>query len=479
MESLNRDQAQRQFQQQYDQEFQLSHVILVEAWYLHPESNSYLPAELELFGHCFLTRFSDKTKQQVKFITTVSSNSELEYTIIETDGITVTLEIDPGTYRLSLSDFKRLKVHYDEINVTFIQKREDFKNQITALAKRLLEQTKIYQMALNFMHETPSAFFLLPNFIIGIECVIERRGNFGRLLLLSDETQRSRASRYEQETKETRPGQSVTKTVLHVENEVSINSYLNDSFFLFAKLIKDLLKVTDNVLANYLTYAFLYRVAIQYFSHKWSDKYQEAYFETIESMTFPNALETYCRIETIDPKNSETAGEFIYYLIDHGKFEGDNYLSCFDIFIKQLNVILEAQKLDEFTHKINRSPTKKTYTINDVDLMNGLEFEHFLAILFSKMGYETEVTKASGDQGIDLIALKGGTKIGVQAKCYSGSVGNSAIQEAAAGINFYHLDKAIVVTNSTFTDLAIKLANSNEVVLWDRNILKEKLSELF
>jgi hypothetical protein len=196
-------------------------------------------------------------------------------------------------------------------------------------------------------------------------------------------------------------------------------------------------------------------------------------------MSLADALEIYCRIDTINPSNTETAGEFIYYLINNGKFETDNYLLCFNVFVQQLNPILEKQKLERFTHKLNRSPTNRAYTINDVDLMNGLEFEHFLAVVFTKMGYETEVTKASGDQGIDLIASKGGIKLGVQAKCYSGSVGNSAIQEAVAGINFYHLDKAIVITNSTFTDSAIKLANSNEVVLWDRNILKEKLSELF
>ena len=95
------------------------------------------------------------------------------------------------------------------------------------------------------------------------------------------------------------------------------------------------------------------------------------------------------------------------------------------------------------------------------------------------MGYESEVTQSSGDQGIDVIAQKNGSKLGIQAKCYSGSVGNSAIQEAVAGLGYYNLDKAIVVTNSYFTDSAIKLAEANGVVLWDRNILKEKISEVF
>ena len=94
------------------------------------------------------------------------------------------------------------------------------------------------------------------------------------------------------------------------------------------------------------------------------------------------------------------------------------------------------------------------------------------------MGYEAQVTKASGDQGIDVIAEKDGFKIGIQAKCYSGSVSNSAIQEAVAGLQYYNLDKTIVVTNSSYTASAIKLAEANGIVLWDRNILTEKISEL-
>lgn len=109
--------------------------------------------------------------------------------------------------------------------------------------------------------------------------------------------------------------------------------------------------------------------------------------------------------------------------------------------------------------------------------MDGREFEEFIAQLFRNLGYSTEVTKHSGDQGIDIIAEKNGTKIGIQAKCYSGNVGNSAIQEVATGKNHYRLDKAIVVTNNFFTPAAIELANSNGVILWDRNILKEKLSK--
>lgn len=117
-------------------------------------------------------------------------------------------------------------------------------------------------------------------------------------------------------------------------------------------------------------------------------------------------------------------------------------------------------------------------TIEDVDLMSGKEFEHFISELFKKFGYQTEVTKASGDQGIDIIATKGLVKVAIQAKCYSGVVGNHAIMEAVAGMKYYNANKCMVITNNFFTKSARELAESNGVELWDRSVLIEKIEEV-
>ena len=111
--------------------------------------------------------------------------------------------------------------------------------------------------------------------------------------------------------------------------------------------------------------------------------------------------------------------------------------------------------------------------------MAGIEFEVFVAELFKKMGYKASVTKASGDQGIDVVAEKNGVRYGIQAKCYSSNVSNSAVQEVVAGISFYKCDRAIVVTNNYFTSSAIDLAKANSVVLWNREMLKQKIVDLF
>lgn len=115
------------------------------------------------------------------------------------------------------------------------------------------------------------------------------------------------------------------------------------------------------------------------------------------------------------------------------------------------------------------------YSIEDIDFMTGTEFEYFISILFESMNFKTEITNSTGDQGVDVIARKGINEIGIQCKCYSGSVGNSAIQEVFSGLNYYHLNKGMVVTNNYFTKSAIELAKSNNIILWDRSMLKEKI----
>lgn len=111
--------------------------------------------------------------------------------------------------------------------------------------------------------------------------------------------------------------------------------------------------------------------------------------------------------------------------------------------------------------------------IDQIDTMNGLEFEQYLGTLFSKLGYNATVTKASGDFGADLILKKGKDKIVVQAKRYGEgkSVGVSAINEVLGGCGYHNANKKIVITNRYFTKAAITQAKRNNVKIIDRDDL--------
>jgi HJR/Mrr/RecB family endonuclease len=106
--------------------------------------------------------------------------------------------------------------------------------------------------------------------------------------------------------------------------------------------------------------------------------------------------------------------------------------------------------------------------------LSGSDFENLLYRLFTAMSYAVQKTGKIGDQGGDLIANLNGQRIVIQAKCYSNTVGNAAVQEAVAAQKFYDCNKVMVVTNSSFTQEAIELAKVNNVEL----VGGGKLSEL-
>ncbi|MCR4275501.1 MAG: restriction endonuclease [Candidatus Wolfebacteria bacterium] len=105
--------------------------------------------------------------------------------------------------------------------------------------------------------------------------------------------------------------------------------------------------------------------------------------------------------------------------------------------------------------------------------LSGPEFENLLYRLFEAMGYTVQPTGKTGDQGGDLIANLNGQRLVIQAKCYSGTVGNKAVQEAIAAKRIYDCNRIVVATNSSFTKEAFELAR-----VWNVELVSgEKLSE--
>jgi HJR/Mrr/RecB family endonuclease len=109
--------------------------------------------------------------------------------------------------------------------------------------------------------------------------------------------------------------------------------------------------------------------------------------------------------------------------------------------------------------------------LGQVDYMDGTTFEFYAAEILSANGYRVEHVGKVGDFGADLIIAGVEGRAVVQTKRYASNVGLDAVREAAAARAHYATDRAIVLTNSYFTDSAIALAQSNRVELWDRDIL--------
>lgn len=143
------------------------------------------------------------------------------------------------------------------------------------------------------------------------------------------------------------------------------------------------------------------------------------------------------------------------------------------------NTMDELEEFMQYLPESNRIPgaiSKAKHfdqidSVYDVDRLNGIEFENYLEYLLRHLGYVSNVTQISGDYGADLIALKDGQKIAVQAKNYSGTVGLDAVQQVFAAMAYYEADSAWVITNSFFTPQAKKAAKRIGVKLIDRDEL--------
>jgi restriction endonuclease Mrr len=114
-----------------------------------------------------------------------------------------------------------------------------------------------------------------------------------------------------------------------------------------------------------------------------------------------------------------------------------------------------------------------------VSEMPGSEFERFVGKLYSRLGYSVSLTQGGADQGVDLILCKDGHKIAVQAKRWTGLVGNKAVQEVIAGKLYYGCSHGVIVTSSQFSKNAVALAAKDPTIsLVDGQVLS-KLCEQF
>lgn len=116
--------------------------------------------------------------------------------------------------------------------------------------------------------------------------------------------------------------------------------------------------------------------------------------------------------------------------------------------------------------------------------MDDYDFEHFVADLWERMGWNTEVSTQSADRGIDVVATRNSpyqeTAL-IQAKRYgpNTTVGSPDIQQYASLKHQRHgVDKVLVVTTNGFSGQAKELAEQLNVKLIDGDDLTELVDQL-
>lgn len=118
-------------------------------------------------------------------------------------------------------------------------------------------------------------------------------------------------------------------------------------------------------------------------------------------------------------------------------------------------------------------------TMLDIASMTGLEFERFLARLLPRLGYVEIALTPVNDQGGDITCTSAvGVRTVVQAKRWTGSLGNAVVQEILGAMLHYDCSAGIIITNSVFTKAARTLANKDpRILLCDGSWLAEQIKQ--
>jgi Holliday junction resolvase len=110
----------------------------------------------------------------------------------------------------------------------------------------------------------------------------------------------------------------------------------------------------------------------------------------------------------------------------------------------------------------------------EVDVMRGIDFEHYVAALLVNEGFSNvQVTRASGDNGVDVTAAKDGNRYAIQVKRYKSTVNRRAVSDAVAGMLEYGCNASMVITNSRLSQKAMEFARLHQCVVVDRPVLTE------
>lgn len=133
------------------------------------------------------------------------------------------------------------------------------------------------------------------------------------------------------------------------------------------------------------------------------------------------------------------------------------------LLILAIIVILKLSRLVRFR--------QRRIVLADIDIMDGLVFERYVADLLKKQGFRNVSLTEQYDMGVDIVAEKGGQRWGIQVKRYNGLVKAAAVRQVVTALKFYGCERSMVVTNSTYSNVARQLADSNGCILIDRTEL--------
>lgn len=109
--------------------------------------------------------------------------------------------------------------------------------------------------------------------------------------------------------------------------------------------------------------------------------------------------------------------------------------------------------------------SKRIQTHAEIQALSGTEFEQLIADLWTRAGYLVEQRGGSGDEGVDLVLLRGSRREVVQCKRWRGDVGAPVVRDFFGALMHDGAAHGFVVTSGRFTPAAQAFAVGKPITL--------------
>lgn len=454
-----------------------NHLILKEVLLYYPEENSYFPTIIEFVGRSGTITTYENGKPRIISNTYIPGDKETSLNVLSQKDNFAYVEVDnlcfddPYRMRLSIKELELLKEYLESFNREIRSIRIEFNQEVFKILGNIFNDSEFFKTAKNFMAAIPQDIYLDPAKIVNLEALIQIRDDIGSGLFLSTEQEREDVT-----SEEVTGNEDFSTTTYHVKHEDILVPFREDYLSPFAKIIDKRYSLNDDVFATYIAHKLLIFVAIQHYANDFNFDYP-SYFPDINELTVNKALKRYCSIETIDPKNMEVFGKFVYYIILLKNPKDINYLRNFSALKKKRDVILEGMKVRDLEKRLKK-PYRSTLTMLHFERMTNQEFQDFFTEVFHYVGYDTLQSMEEGDKDWKTVGSKNGVTAVILADKSSEPVGSDVVRLAIKHKKTLRLHKAFVITSHTFTSSARALAEANEITLWDRDVIREKIIPL-
>lgn len=267
------------------------------------------------------------------------------------------------------------------------------KKIIESEASTLLTDSEMKLILNNFINILDINFLSITSFVV-FERLIIKHTNIGELSLLCNDPYLNHYLTYNSIYE----GMEDYLSITLIENE------FNEKFMRLVKLIIKKYMMINEDIAVFVTWTILRQFLNEYYHDLLLMEFEDRFNNNGTELSLDEYLSFYVKNDSINV-NFNT-GVLTHFLIHKGITYSQNFIKEYEVVVNLVLKSIENKKDDSFERallKNNLISSIATYSIDDIDLMTGYEFEQFVSDLFKKMGYTTQLTKASGDQELMLL----------------------------------------------------------------------------